>query len=496
VAATDPEIWGMSVEAPQLRTNHGRARLPQAFAIVLFALLGSLTRLPSAAAGVDELTPTQRAGVARVMKNVMAGHTVGVTVAIERDGKLVFARGYGLADIAAKRATSPTTIYGVGSLTKQIFAAMVLQLVAERRLQLDDRVVTILPKFPHGSEISVRQLLDQTSGLADACATVGVLRYARRRNVPPEDMIALIRGMPLRFTPGSKWEYSNTNYIAAGMVVEALTHRSAAASLRDRITGPLGLSSMGAGAPADAAPPYYFDERGRPRSLPGGDLTWGGGAGMIFADALDLLKWDDGFFTNKVVSADLVREATTPPVLPAGAKTSYAFGWLRTDLASHTMVWHNGQVTVGYADFNAVFPDDRLKIVLQANAAHTVEDPRAAVELAAVFIPAIAKVIHPLPRPLTEDPKVTTRARVWFADLLEGSLPQRDLAAPQPDAEQSGRAIGRFGSPQSIVFGDAVRDGSNTKYVYYGYYPGMAVDLIFTLNPAGKVMMMTIAPAP
>ena len=430
------------------------------------------------------------------MGHVMAGRTVGVTVAIERNGKLVFARGYGLANVAANVPAGPTTVYGICSLTKQIFAAMVLQLVRERRLHLDDRVATILPNFSHGDEITVRQLLDQTSGLPDAGARVGVLRYAARRNVRPEEMIALIRGMPLRFVPGSRWEYSNTNYIAAGMIVQRLTHRSDAASLQSRITGPLGLSSMTVGAPANAAPPYYLDDRGRPLSLPGGDLTWAGGAGMIFADALDLLRWDDGFFGGKVIPANLVRGATTPPALPAPAKTEYAFGWVRTNVASHTMIWHNGEATIGYANFNAVFPDDRLKIVLQANAAYTVEEPRVALELAAVFIPALRAHLHPLPPPVPEDAAVTARARAWFGELLHGRLPQRDLAASQPDAQRNGRAIGKFGSPQSIVFGAARRDGTNTTYVYHGYYPGVSVDLTFTLDPAGKVTEMAIAPAP
>lgn len=476
--------------------NHVR---PKLLSIVLasIALYGFSAPASNLAAGVDRLTQTQRDGVARVMGHLMAGRTVGVTLAIERNGTLVFARGYGLADVAANTPAGPTTVYGIGSLTKQIFATMVLQLVQERRLHLDDRVATILPDFPHGKEITVRQLLNQTSGLPDVGADVGIMRYTAQRNVRPEDVIALIRGMPLRFVPGSRWEYSNTNYIAAGTIVQKLTHRSDAASLQSRITGPLGLSSMRAGAPAyGAAPPYYLDDRGRPRSLPGGDLTWSGGAGMIFADSLDLLRWDDDFFDGKVIPANLVLEATTPPTLPTEAKTEYAFGWVRTNVASHPMIWHNGEATIGYADFNAVFPDDRLKIVLQANAAYSVEEPRVALELAAIFLPALTAALHPLPPPLLENPAVSARARVWFADLLHGRLPQRDLAAPQPDAERSGRAIGRFSSPQSIVFGAAKREGANTLYAYHGYYPGVSVDLTFTLDPAGKVTRMAIAPVP
>ena len=169
------------------------------------------------------LSAAQAAPIADAVATTMAATgTLGVNVAVARDGAIVYANGFGVRDVAANLPVDPATIFPIGSITKQFTAAAIMLLARDRKVRLDDKAAAYVPLAPHATEYTVRQLLQQTTGLANYTGVPAFLQsVATSATISPEAMVALIAREPLAFAPGSQFEYSNTNYVVLGMIVEA-----------------------------------------------------------------------------------------------------------------------------------------------------------------------------------------------------------------------------------------------------------------------------------
>src|SRR5579884_3449870 len=171
----------------------------------------------------DPLTAQQTKQIDRIAALALAKqHLSGMEIGVGRNGKVLYAQGYGLRDRARRLPVTAQTIFPIGSITKQFTAACVMLLVSRGKVDLDARVSRYLPSAPHGREITVRELLDQTSGLADYLENKPLLGAIMNGTVvsrPISSFIALVDGKPLHFKPGTKYEYSNTNYALLGMLV-------------------------------------------------------------------------------------------------------------------------------------------------------------------------------------------------------------------------------------------------------------------------------------
>src|SRR5690242_904841 len=167
-----------------------------------------------------------------------------VSVAVVQDGKLAFGKAFGMADIAAGRAADVHTRYAVGSISKQFTAAALLMLEEEGKLSLDDKVAKYFPHLRRAGDITIRQLLSHTSGYED---------YAPQDYIIPEWTQAITPAAildrwamkPLNFEPGTKWQYSNTNYVLAGEIFEKASGQGLVAFLKQHIFQPLGMTSAG-----------------------------------------------------------------------------------------------------------------------------------------------------------------------------------------------------------------------------------------------------------
>jgi D-alanyl-D-alanine carboxypeptidase len=357
------------------------------------AVLGTLVLtagLPVAAMA-DALSPAQLAKIDAIVKAGMAKqHLVGVAVAVGRNGTTLFAKGYGLRDKANNLPVTAHTVFPTGSIGKQFTAACVMLLVQQGKVNLDNKVAKYLPNAPHGSQITVRQLLNQTSGLHDylenkplIAALFGGTWMTHR---PPSYYIGLMANDPLAFKPGTKWQYSNTNYELLGMLVAKVSGESYEDFLTQNIFKAQNLDSMqyltwSIPAGDDVTRGYNF-AKGKFILIPRYDMSWGGSAGALASNAPDLVKWDGAFFGGKVITPANVIVATTPPHgitmgLPAGNTQSqiaegYGFGWVIGRDEGRKIIWHNGGI-VGGRTMNAVFPADGLEVVILTNA--TTADP-------------------------------------------------------------------------------------------------------------------------
>jgi len=169
-------------------------------------------------------------------------HAVGIAVAVMQRGSLVYAHGFGLRDRHSRMPVDVNTRFEIGSDTKQFTAAAILQLKEQGRLTLDDRLAKYVPEFPHAKELTLQELLYQTTGLFDYVNTNHMVQITQSYAGSFEKIERMTTG-PLHFTPGSHWEYSNTNYIALGRVIEVVSGESYDSYIRRHLFAPVGMNA-------------------------------------------------------------------------------------------------------------------------------------------------------------------------------------------------------------------------------------------------------------
>lgn len=350
-----------------------------------FGVLSLALGLPLVAMA-DALSQAQVAKVDAIVRAGMANqHLVGVEVAIGRNGTTIFSKGYGLRDREKNLPVTGSTVFLVGSNGKQFTAASVMLLVQQGKVQLDDKIGQYLPDVPHGSEITVRELLDQTSGLHDYLENkkliTAIFGGTWTEHRPASYYVGLTKGLPLQFTPGTKWAYSNTNYEILGMLVAKESGEPYEKFVSDNILKPQGLDSMQfpiwSIPPGDDVSRGYTYGKGTNALVPRYDMSWAGAAGALASNAPDLVKWDGAFFGGKVITPASVRIATTPPngitmglppkSIEGQIGQGYAFGWVVGHDEGRKLIWHNGGV-IGARTVNMTFPGDGLDVVVFTNA--------------------------------------------------------------------------------------------------------------------------------
>jgi D-alanyl-D-alanine carboxypeptidase len=294
----------------------------------------------------------------------------GFALLVWSHGSIVFAKGYGFADLAGRSPVTPDTRFAVGSITKQFTALSILLLVERRQVSLEDKLGEFVPGMPNANELTLRMLLNQVSGLHNYPNT-HEHPWPLRGRVPPEKIVKILMTDKPDFAPGAKWEYSNTNYAMLAQVVSRVSGVSYSDFLSRNIFAPLGMTSSGNGfdAQGDTATPYKGSAGSFAPAKPEISLDLFYGAGSIVSTARDLARWDAALVSNKLLTAQLTRELWTNATLPSGQSTNYAMGFVATTIGSHREVWHNGYTphAGGYC-LNAIFPDDDLAVVVLSNA--------------------------------------------------------------------------------------------------------------------------------
>jgi CubicO group peptidase (beta-lactamase class C family) len=178
-----------------------------------------------------------------IAKMALSRPVAGISVAVARDGRVVFARGYGLANLEHAVAVTPNTVFHIASISKNILAAVILQLADEGKLRLDDDVTKYVQEAPtHGRHVTVRQLLNHTSGIY-SFTSLPEAENNERLDLTHEHVLRLIKDKPLDFEPGTSWRYDNSAFYLAGMVVERVTRQEYGDYVREHIFKPLGMNS-------------------------------------------------------------------------------------------------------------------------------------------------------------------------------------------------------------------------------------------------------------
>jgi D-alanyl-D-alanine carboxypeptidase len=387
------------------------------------------------------LTAKQIATIDAIGKRSVAGRaTPGLTIAILRDGSVVYAKGYGYMNVEDAVPARADTSYPIGSNTKQFTAAAILMLQDDGKLRIDDRLSKYLPEIPHAGAVTLRNLLTHSGGYAEY-TEIGSFDEIGNRPTTLSAMVNTVDHRPLAFTPGTARQYSNTGYNLLAMVIERISGASYGDFLQRRIFTPLGMRSTFVRTWDDTRPnvateydSYALGPWDHAQHL---DYSWFGGAGAIISNAQDLAKWNAALSGGKLLSKRSLTEMMTPQRIGKNDPfPDYGFGIDVSRLPNgHVMVSHGGN-TYGAATQDARFPDDHFDIVVLANSGTFSYDTTVSA-VYGVLVPSPAVKRSPRPGstpgkavPPQRDTAMVATAQRWLDDAVAGRI---DIAQLRPD---------------------------------------------------------------
>jgi D-alanyl-D-alanine carboxypeptidase len=365
-----------------------------------------------------------RAQAAALLDASYPADAPGAAALVLHKGKLIFAGARGLADLQGRRLT-PDTPIRLGSVTKQFTAALVLQLVAEKRIALDDPLSRFFPDWPAPTNrATVRQLLNHTSGIMDFTKIPGwMLSPPSLRPNSTADLVALTRSKPAVSEPGTRWEYNNGGYMLLGAIIEQVTGRSWHQAIVDRIARPLGLRTIAYAGDAIPATARGYSRQGD-AYLPaaGVHISVAHAAGGLVGSADDLARWAQALHHGRVVTPALYREMTTPARLADGSTQPYGFGLrLRAMLGKPAYV-HGGAGRGLDAD-SVYVPSEDLYVVVLANT----DDPQTDPSVLTRRLAALA-MGSPIPSFTRADVDLASLEPLFGAYSAESGPPRRFFA--------------------------------------------------------------------
>jgi len=317
------------------------------------------------------LLPAIQADVTRFYSNVVGD--AGITMGIQLADKKPVVGAAGDADVRGV-AMAPDSIADIGSITKTFVAALTLLLKEEGLLSLDDTLEQWITGIPNGEEITIRQMLSHTSGIYNYTnsPTFGAdwgasIQAGTPLIQTPQDLVDYALAEEPLFEPGSSWEYSNTNFVLLGMIIEKATGESFTHQLRTRLLDPLGLKNTYM-AGTEAVPNRarrYLDEGELLDVTDISHMSWAWAAGAMASTPEDLMKWADALYGGQVLSEASLTEMKTP-ARPSGQGASYGLGTLILNLNGKTAYGHDGATEGGLAFFMWV-PEDGESLALTVN---------------------------------------------------------------------------------------------------------------------------------
>lgn len=299
---------------------------------------------------------------------VEAGRAAGISLAVERGGERLLARGYGHADLENDVVAGEQTVHRIGSITKQFTAAMVMQLVEAGEVELDAEIGRYAD-FPTGDHtVTVRHLLNHTSGIPSYTSLGEVFWSQSRLDLTHDELLGLVRELPFDFEPGREWRYNNSGYYLLGVLIERVTGKGYAEVVQEHIFDPVGLEDTTYCGEreliANRAEGYELVDgellNDQPLSM---DTPFA--AGALCSTVLDLLAWQRALASGEVVSPESYELMTTSGATAEGPY-GYGFGLSVSELEGHRKISHGGGIN-GFVSMLARYPDEDLGIAVLVN---------------------------------------------------------------------------------------------------------------------------------
>jgi len=444
---------------------------------------------------VENIDPALRGRIDRIASQVLEQTGVpSASVAVVKGGKLIYTHAYGSARLATVGASAvpatPEMRYSIGSISKQFTAAAILLLQQDGKLSLDDAVGKYVPGLTEGDKVTIRQILSHTAGYQDYWPE----DYVMTPMLQPESAQQILDTWgkkALDFEPGSQWQYSNTNFVIAGRIVETITGHPLMDFLVERVFRPLGMHSVWNSDETKLtqvdATPYYRHALGPLRQAPKEGRGWMFAAGELAMTAHDLALWDESLISQSLLSSASYKQMFTEVKLNDGKSTHYGLGVFIVDQGGHRVIEHSGEVS-GFVSDNAVLVDEGAAIAVLTN--------QDAVGAAATIVKLAVPVLEGTPPTVPEQQAIDI-----YRGLEQGRI-DRNLLAPNLNDYFTPEAISDFqsslaplGEPISFKQVRESLRGGMTFRVFQIVYPGKHLNLTTYTYPNGKLEQYLIAPA-
>lgn len=327
---------------------------------------------PAGAVTPAKPAPLDPAALEKKIDELLTAHATvngfSGTVLLARDGKPIFAKGFGYANVEWQIPNTTTTKFRVGSVTKQFTSMLIMLLREQGRIALDDSVCAYVTPCPEAwKPVTIHHLLTHTSGIP----TYTGIRAWREVNMVPkttDQIVAFFRDLPLEWTPGEKYAYNNSGYFLLGLVIEKITGKKYEQALQEMILTPLGMKDTGYDWTSTIIPRRASGYTGRGAQLknaPPLDMQQPYSAGALYSTVEDLLRWDQALYTGTLLP-EAARQVMWTPF-----KDNYAYGWnigppAAGAFGGHRRIAHGG----GINGFSAMFvrlPDPKMTVIVLAN---------------------------------------------------------------------------------------------------------------------------------
>ena len=309
------------------------------------------------------LAQDSTARMEQIVQSYVSGKQFMGSALVAQNGKVLLSKGYGFANLEWEIPNSPTTKFRLGSITKQFTAACILLLEERGKLKTDDLVRKYMPDAPAAwDKVTIFHVLTHTSGIPSFTEFPD---YQPTESIAttPEKLVARFRDKPLDFQPGEKWSYSNSGYVLLGYLIEKISGQSYSDFVQQNIFTPLGMKDSGydsnSAIIAHRASGYTPGKDGPVNSVYI-HMTIPFSAGALYSTTEDLLRWEEGLFSGKVLSAASLQKMTTP------FKQDYAFGVAVRTANGHKVIEHGGGIR-GFNTELAYYPDDKLVVAVLGN---------------------------------------------------------------------------------------------------------------------------------
>ena len=423
---------------------------------------------------------------------VQTKRSPGLAVGVVEDGRIVYARGFGYADIAKRTRFSPGTQTYAGSITKQFTATALLLLQQDGKLKLDDPVTKYVPELTIAKDVTIRELLNQTAGLPDELDLRGI-DQDRTKSVKLSDLIAAMNKMTLVAVPGTQYKYNNFNYAIAALIVERVSGVPFSDYLQQHVFIPLLMNQTFLAGDNGISPDHaagYTGSAGAFTATKPWDPAWLFGDGDLVTNVYDLAKWDIGM--PLLLRVDAERDMFTPSGVPGATK--YGLGWVIDERFGKRYIWHNGEVG-GYHAMNALLPDDHLAVIVLANvdsfrSASVVQPEEVAAEILDIVLP---------PERANVDNAIVARAKEWLGRIASRNIDRTQLtpafSAYLTDDLVAHAGFAALGKPLDFIPIGSSTGAGETVYEFLVRFQSGRFRYKFGLTPDGKIGEIWLAPS-
>ncbi|WP_422927173.1 serine hydrolase domain-containing protein [Singulisphaera sp. PoT] len=433
---------------------------------------------PSSA--IEEAGPKVDAYINAQMKR----HRIpGLSLAVVKDGKIIKAAGYGLANVETNTPATPETRYKIASVSKPIVATAVMILVQEGKLGLEDKASRYLEDTPEAwKDITVRQLMNHTSGLVEDPPGFEPFRIK-----PDAEVIRSLYSKPLLFKPGAGFSYSNAAYFALGEIIRKASGTPWDELLQARVFGPTGMSSTRTTTTTEIVPQrargYSLKEW---RLINAEDWVAVRPSGAFLSTAVDLAKWDLALDAAEILPKSSLEQMWAPTKLSDGKVVPYGLGWTAAHWQGHRQISHNGHLPGFLTQFQR-FPDDRLTVALLVNT-EKADTNKLALNVAGLYVPELTP--PPLNPIADTEPEVTAKVKSfidgWVAGKLDLNLftePLRKRVAESPPSNE----LGWPGTIESIALVERRAHDGGREYRYRVNYRDYSLILVCNLDGEDRI---------